>query len=103
MVDNEIKDFMKGAIGSPNQNPSPFSLYLNRLGSSDVPRFGEGGIFDALSPRIDPSKYVENPNDPAQIADFIASFRKEERTSSRNPEGLAKLSTRDRFFKSTFS
>jgi len=88
MVDNEINDFMKGAIGSPNQNPSPFSLYLNRLGSSDVPRFGEGGIFDALSPGIDPSKYVENPDDPAQIADFIASFRKEERTSSRNPEGL---------------
>ena len=84
VLDNEINDFMKGAIGSPNQSPSPFSLYLNRLDSSDIPGFNQGGIFDLLSPGIDPSKYVEHPS---QIPDFIASFRKDERTSPQNPEG----------------
>ena len=83
-LDNEINDYMKGAIGSPNQSPSPFSLYLNRLGSSNIPGFNQGGIFEALSPGIDPSKYVEHSS---QIPEFIESFRKDERTSPENPEG----------------
>tara|TARA_R110000737_G_scaffold42319_1_gene63018 strand:+ start:136 stop:3111 length:2976 start_codon:yes stop_codon:yes gene_type:complete len=46
---------------------------------------------------INPLDYVEHPS---QIPEFIKSFRKEERTSSRNPEGLTATEQMHRRFPS---
>ena len=105
VFDKAVKEAGLASLGEaePDLHPLPqskLSISKKRPVSKELYE-GISGVYPperVIPPGyIDPLDYVEHPS---QIPEFIKSFRKEERTSQRNPEGLTATEQMHRRFPS---
>ena len=105
IFDKAVKEAGLASLGEaePDLHPLPqskLSISKKRPVSKELYE-GISGVYPperVIPPGyIDPLDYVEHPS---QIPEFIKSFRKEERTSQRNPEGLTATEQMHRRFPS---